>query len=346
MKSIFYLFMASILITISSCATFSPPINGMYDKQIVKNTNTEKVNVLFIFKHFEQTKGIDAVPKLKRAPHNFDDIFKNALSEISNIKNSNSETINPNNVNNIDKIKNIDRQKKENDYTIEIDFKKEKSFAKFFFGIIVSSLSATIMPIRYKYNYSAEIKVFNNKHQLIKTYQRDGQLNKWVQTFMVFFYPFHHEKRKKEEFYVECMHNVFQQIESEKTIDYNKLSRVTRTIYTIAEISKIIEKYKPLEEINWNNNNLNSWVEKKDIAIIVHFPNDGLSKRMATEAFKMDINNLDKKTNEEGIIFWIDKEEKNPTLLISARNETVLKSQLENNNYLKIILNGMFHLEK
>ena len=63
-----------------------------------------------------------------------------------------------------------------------------------------------------------EVDVFNSEQQLIKSYSRDASLNKWVQTFMVFLYPFHHEKRKKEELYVEFLHDIFEQIESEKIL--------------------------------------------------------------------------------------------------------------------------------
>lgn len=346
MKSIVSLILIGAIILIAGCATFSPPINGMYGKEKVRNLNAEKVDILFIFEHYEQTTGIDAVPKLTRPPRNFNDIFGNALSEISNIEKYNSITINADDINDIRKRENILRLKKESEYIIEMNFKKEKSFVKFFFGVIVSSFSATIIPIRYKNKYEVEVKVYDNKEQLIKTYMRDSELDKWVQTFMVFFYPFMHEKRKKEELYVECLHDIFSQIETEKILNYNNLEKVTRTIYSINEIAEIIKKQKPDDEINWNNGKLNEWVEKKDIAIIVHFPDDGLSRKMADQAFKMELENLDRKTKEDGILFWVNNEEKYPVLLISARNETVLKSQLENNNHLKILLNGMFNLPK
>ena len=124
------------------------------------------------------------------------------------------------------------------------------------------------------------------------------------------------------------------------------MDKISRTIYCIKEISDIIKKHNPEDEISWKNDKLNNWIEIRDIAIIAHFPNDGLSKKMAEQAFKMDIEELDSKTKDEGILFWINNEEKNPVLLISANNETVLKSQLENNNYLKVMLNGMFHLNR
>jgi len=35
-----------------------------------------------------------------------------------------------------------------------------------------------------------------------------------------------------------------------------------------------------------------------------------------------------------------------PLLTLSSRNEMVLKAQLENNQYLKVLLNGVFYLNR
>lgn len=330
----------------TGCATFKSPVNGKYELETKKNTNAEKVNVLFVLSHYEQTKGIDAIPKLRRPQRNFNDIFSDALGEISNIEKLNSYSLNPQNVEKIEMIESINRAKKENDYFVEIVFKKEKSFIKFFFSVVASSVSATVIPMRYKYKYLVDVKVHNHKQELLKTYSRDAELNKWVQGFMVFLYPFHHEKRKREELFVEYLHDIFRQIETEQVLDYNKLEKVSRTIYASSEICEAIEKHVPKDVISWKKNALNTWVENKDIGIIIHFPDDGINEKMAMQAFKMGVAELDKKTEEEGILYWVDKEEKHPILLISARNEAVLKAQLENNNYLKVLLNGMFYLKR
>ena len=60
--------------------------------------------------------------------------------------------------------------------------------------------------------------IFNSKGLLIKSYERNASLTKWVQTFLFFFYPFHPEKRKKEEIFVEFLHDIFKQIETEKIL--------------------------------------------------------------------------------------------------------------------------------
>jgi len=346
MKSFIYTILIGILLFTEGCATFKSPISGKFESETEKNLNAEKVNVFFIFSHYEQTIGIDAIPKLKKVRWNFNDIFNDALNEISNIEKYNSFTKEAKDVNNIKKREDLIRAKKDNDYFIEINFKKEKSFIKFFFSTVISSVSATTIPMRYKYKYLTEVKVYNYKQEVINVYTRKAELNKWVQSFMVFLYPFHHEKRKKEELYSECLHDIFKQIETEKILDPDKIEKLTRTIYSSKEICEVIEKYIPSDVISWKKQSLNRWIDKKDIGIIIHFPDDGLTEKMAMQAFKKEIESLDKNTEEKGILYWVDKEEKNPILLISARNEIVLKSQLENNNQLKILLNGMFYLQR
>lgn len=346
MRKFMYIILTIIFMSTGGCATFSPPINGLFPYETIKNTQMNKTNVLFIFKHYEQTIGIDAVPKLIRPQFNFDDVFAKTLSEISNISSYNSVTVYANDINDITKRENLNRLMKESDYTIEIDIKKQKSFAKFFFGVLMSSVSATVIPIQYKYHYNFEIKVLDNHQSLIKTYTRDATLNKWVETLMVFIYPFYTEKRKIEELHVACLHDMFRQIETEKILNPENLDKTTRTIYCHKEISQIIEKIVPKDAISWKNDNLNEWVNKKDIGIVIHFPNDGMTQTMANEAFKQSLESLDQKTIQEGLLFWIDNEEKYPLMLISASNETVLKAQLENNQYFKVLLNGMFYLNR
>ena len=51
MKSIVSLIIIGAIILIAGCATFSPPINGMYGKEKVENLNAEKVDILFIFNY-------------------------------------------------------------------------------------------------------------------------------------------------------------------------------------------------------------------------------------------------------------------------------------------------------
>ena len=101
MRLIAKLIILGIFILNTGCATFSTPFTAKFEKEAVKNTDAEKVKVLFLFKHLEQTKGIDALPKLSRSQANFEEIFRNSLIEISNIEKYRSITVGSNDVNDI-----------------------------------------------------------------------------------------------------------------------------------------------------------------------------------------------------------------------------------------------------
>lgn len=210
-----------VLIIISSCATFKSPIIGQFNSDIEKNYKAERVSILFVFSHYRQTIGYDAIPRLdnkRERIQGFDDFFLDALNEISNIEKYSSYTEYASDVSNSKRRTTKDSLLKQHDIIVKVKFMREKSFTKFFFGTIVSSVTATIVPIRYKYKYLVQVEVLNSDQQLLKTYSREATLNKWVQTFMLFIYPFHHEKRKKEELYVEFMHNIFKEMEHDKIL--------------------------------------------------------------------------------------------------------------------------------
>ena len=86
------LLLTCILVTalfLSGCATFRSGIKDEFGANVQKNYNAEKVSVLFIFSHFKQIKGYDAIPKLEnkhQIVNDFDDLFIDALSELTNIK--------------------------------------------------------------------------------------------------------------------------------------------------------------------------------------------------------------------------------------------------------------------
>ena len=101
---------------------------------------------------------------------------------------------------------------------MKIKFKREKSFAKSFLGSIASTITLTLFPVPYTQSYSVELELLDSKGLLIKNYSRKASLTKWVQTILIFIYPFHPEKRKREEIYVEFLHDIFRQIETEKIL--------------------------------------------------------------------------------------------------------------------------------
>lgn len=209
---------ALIVITgmFSGCATFKSEMVGKYEQPAQKNLNVAPVDVLFIFSHLQQTKGLDAVPKFDRRPVNgFEEIFVDAMTELSNINQYSTFTDYASDVNSSKRRREKDSLMHSHDYIIKIRILSEKSFAKHFFSTIGSVVSATILPMRYKYKYTAKVELLDSERKLIKTYTRQVDLVKWWQTFMLFLYPFKHEERQRELLYVEILHDIFKQIESE-----------------------------------------------------------------------------------------------------------------------------------
>ena len=220
-KTLSAIFILAAAFLLAGCATFKSDISGKFDAPAEKNVQAKPVRVLFIFSHYRQTKGFDAIPILDNKQeriYGFDNFFNDALKEFSNIKSYDTYTEYASDVNDPKRRALKDTLIAKNDFVIKVKFSREKSFAKHTLGIIFSSLSLSLLPIAYTYNYALDVKVFNNKNQLIKEYRRSAKLTKWVQTLMMFVYPFYPEKRQKEELYVDFMHDIFKQIEAEEIL--------------------------------------------------------------------------------------------------------------------------------
>lgn len=220
-KSIKPLFVLIVAVFMSGCSTFRSEIKGKFGGTPSKNYEAEKVNVLFIFRHVKQSIGYDAVPKLENQRQRlggFDDIFNDALQEISNIKTYATFTDYASDVNKPERRALKDSLIARHDFVINITFLKEKSFAKHFLGYIFSTASVTMLPIPYSQSYSVKLDVYNARGLLVKSYKREASLTKWVQTLLIFVYPFHNEERKKEEIYVTFLHDIFKEIETKKII--------------------------------------------------------------------------------------------------------------------------------
>lgn len=204
----------------TGCATFKSDLRGKSVAAPTRNYGADPVSVLFIFSHFRQTRGLDAIPKLDKQHERifgFDDFFQDALNEFSNIQNYATFTEYASDVNDPARRVQKDSLMHCHDFIIKLKFMREKSFTKNFLGMIASSISLTVLPIPYNYAYSITVEVFSQNH-LLKNYTRSASLTKWVQTLLIFIYPFHPAQRKKEELYVEFLHDIFRQIETEKIL--------------------------------------------------------------------------------------------------------------------------------
>jgi hypothetical protein len=221
----YQLILVALMLAVSqlmtSCATFKSDMRGKYVSATEKNYEADRVNALFIFSHFRQTRGLDAIPKLDNQYERirgFDDFFQDALKEFSNVQSYATFTDYAADVNDPARRVLKDSLMHQHDYIIKMRFMREKSFSKTFLGAIASSLTLTLLPIPYTYSYSATAEVYDTQGHLLKNYARSAALTKWVQSLLIFIYPFHPEQRKKEELYVQFMHDIFKQIETEKIL--------------------------------------------------------------------------------------------------------------------------------
>ncbi|MEE4310605.1 MAG: hypothetical protein V2J62_01940 [candidate division KSB1 bacterium] len=210
-----------LIMSFTNCATFKADLRGRFEQSSGKNYGADGVSVLFIFSHYRQTNGFDAIPRLDNARQRisgFDDFFQDALNEFSNIHSFATFTEYASDVNEPRRRAQKDSLMRRHDYIMKLKFMRTKSFTSHFLGQIASTLSLTLLPVPYRYSYSVELDLYNSDNQLLKNLRRSSALTKWVQTLLIFAYPFHPEKRKKEEIYVEMMHDLFRQIESEKIL--------------------------------------------------------------------------------------------------------------------------------
>ena len=63
-KSIAFIVLSCSLFLITNCATLKSDLIGQFSGPAVRNFNADKVSVCFVFSHFRQTLGYDAIPKL------------------------------------------------------------------------------------------------------------------------------------------------------------------------------------------------------------------------------------------------------------------------------------------
>lgn len=223
MKKLIYVLVPVILI-FTGCASFRSGIQGKYEGTTEKNYGAEKVSLLFILDHYKQSKGWDAIPKLERKHQiirDFDDLFIDALGELSNVGKYNTFTEYSSDMSESKRRAEKDSLLTVHDYIIRIKFMRENSFAQYFLGSLFSSVSATILPIPYKKHYSVTVSISNSEDVMIKTFSREASLSKWVQATLIFIYPFHTEKKKTEEIYIQFLHDIFRQVETEKVLVKN-----------------------------------------------------------------------------------------------------------------------------
>ncbi len=206
-----------IALSTSGCATFRSELGGRYEGEEKRNTS-KPVSVCFVFSHVHQMVGLDAIPKLQQRHQRvqgFDDIFLDAQRELSNLGTYATYTEESSDVNDPERRARKDSLITVNDYTLKIRIESKKKFSNYFLGTMASVVTATLAPIPYYQYYGVSADLYDHERRLVASYRRDARLAKWVEALLIVAYPFHPEERKKEEVYMDFLHDIFKQIESE-----------------------------------------------------------------------------------------------------------------------------------
>lgn len=211
-----------LLITLATgCATFRSEVEGKFDSPGSNNTGADKVSVLFILKHVRQAKGLDEIPKLDSEGEivkDFDDLFLDAMTELGNVESYATFTEFASDVSKPERRAKRDELISQSDFVVRIDFMRTYSFIGHSLGYVVSGLSLTVVPIPYSQSFSIEVEVQDADGDRIQRYTRSASLTTWIQTFLILLQPFHDEAKKKEQIYIEFLHDIFKQMEAEGVI--------------------------------------------------------------------------------------------------------------------------------
>jgi uncharacterized membrane protein YheB (UPF0754 family) len=209
------------LLLLSTCATFRSDIEGSSGLEEGATIIAEPVDVLFIARHLEQTRGLDAIPKLQKRHQilsGFDDILLDATHELSNLRRYASYTEFSSDMSDPKRLALKDSLMATYGPRVMMEFREEKSFAKYFLGTLGSVVSLTLVPIPYTREYYLTVTVNDKEGHLLKTYSRRATTTKWVQALLLPIYPFHTEKRNTEEIYVAFLHDVFREINADEIL--------------------------------------------------------------------------------------------------------------------------------
>ena len=204
---------------LSGCAASRSSVEGLYTGPVEKNTGAEKASVLFLFRYMEQQHGFDSIPKLKdQGIKDFNNLFRDTLTEINNISSYTTFFESPNDVNSPDRRRQLEDLRSSHDFTLEINTLEESSFKQQALSATISILSLTVIPMPYTWDYTITANLLDQKGKLIRSYQRKSSLDNWVEVLLIFAYPFHPLEGKREQLYAESLHDIFRQIEAEKIL--------------------------------------------------------------------------------------------------------------------------------
>lgn len=207
------------LVVLQGCVASRTEMTGKFNQPPRGGPEPDKVSTFFHFRHIAQQHGWDSIPKLKAyGVNDFNNLFRDSLTEISNISRYDTFTESPADVESPKRREELDAYRKANDYTISLDFYEESSFQQQCFSGIISLVSLTAIPMPYTWDYTITAKVTDRDGNLAGTYQRKASLSQWTQALLLFAYPFYPYEGKREEIYSEALHDIFKQIENERVL--------------------------------------------------------------------------------------------------------------------------------
>lgn len=210
--------LVTVLMILSGCATFRSEIEGSSGLEAEKTLGAEPADVLFVARHLVQTRGLDAVPKLQnhyQILDGFGDILLDATAELSNLRRYALYTEFSSDMSDPKRLALKDSLMASHELRVVMEFRREKSFAKYFLGTLGSVVTLTLVPIPYSQEYTLTVDVYGADDRLTKSYSRSASTTKWVEALLFPVYPFHTEKRKTEDLYVEMLHDVFRQMDQD-----------------------------------------------------------------------------------------------------------------------------------
>ncbi len=208
-----------LIVLLTGCAASRSQVTGAFNQPSEKNLGADKVSVFFQFRHLSQEHGFDSIPKLQaQGVKDFDNLFRDALVEMSNVSSYVTFTEAPSDVSNPKRRQEFEKLRSEHDFTLKVDFFEESSFKQQCLSGTISLLSLTLIPMPYTWEYTitANLSDKNGKHA--GTYQRKATLDNWMQALLIFAYPFYPIEGVREEIYEESLHDIFRQIETEKVL--------------------------------------------------------------------------------------------------------------------------------
>ncbi|MDP2360054.1 MAG: hypothetical protein Q8O14_04780 [bacterium] len=64
------------------------------------------------------------------------------------------------------------------------------------------------------HTFTLKAEVLDRERRLVAATTRQARLTKWVEALLVLIYPFHPEERRREEIYMDFLHDTFRELES------------------------------------------------------------------------------------------------------------------------------------